>query len=225
MIKSRIRFFMFLETQINICNICLTNISCVARQKVSLISANMENSIVLKKILDICVAARGSVAKRNCQHCREPERVGWNAAHSSHSRQLVIAGLTVRRRLRLSSFTASLTSSWSVLRPPRHKVDTILCIPRPAPAVTSDSRPYGGAARTPGTKILTSPLDGAESKEEIWNRRRDWFDWLLTRLWRQRPEVIYTCQCSLYYSVFVSPPSRPVSARCINLRYQSVHKL
>ena len=160
----------------------------------------MENSIV-KEILDICVAARGSVAKRNCQHCREPERVGWNAALSSQP-TLVIAGLTARRRHTLSSFTASLTSSWSVLQPASRKVDTILCIPRAAPAVTSDSRPYSSAARAPGTKILTSPLDGAESKEEIWNRRRDWFDWLLTRLWRHGAEVIYTCQCSLYYSVF-----------------------
>ena len=64
------------KTQINICKDCFKNISARDGGLKSYSDVRQWKIPLLKKILDICVAARGSVAKRNCQHCREPERVG-----------------------------------------------------------------------------------------------------------------------------------------------------
>ena len=75
------------------------------------IHTDMENSIVKVKSL-IFLAGGARLATRNCQYCGE--RVARNAALSG----LTIAVLTARRRLTLSSFTASLTSADPALESP-----------------------------------------------------------------------------------------------------------
>ena len=90
------------------------------------IHINMENSIVKVKSL-VFRAAGARLATRNCQYCGE--RVARNAALSG----LTIAVLTARRRLILSSFTASLTSADSALQSAARRLIPFRASPHSSP--------------------------------------------------------------------------------------------
>lgn len=49
-----------------------------------------------------------------------------------------------------------------------------------------------GAAHLKSLTLLPGLwIDGVTIKEEIWNSKREWFDWLLSRLWRHAGEYSY----------------------------------